>query len=118
VIAYEKNHGDAHILLANIYLLIHYDLFPERAFSKALLYAWAVINHWWQDMDSSQTKDKYIGNKLWDRIWDLVSNSKPLENGVAFENLCNLDEYCAYDEAIKIETLYQFYKNESETKID
>lgn len=39
-------HGDAHVLLANTFLLIHIDTFPNTSNSLPIKLATAVIQHW------------------------------------------------------------------------
>ena len=46
-IACNNHHGDNHVMLANIYLLLHNDYFPSNCIaSNYLAYSAAVIKHW------------------------------------------------------------------------
>lgn len=73
-----ERHGDAHVLLANTFYLLHIDINPEPTISLPLKLAASVIQHWNDEPMRQYPWTKNIDNGQ--KIYDMVSSAIVLAN--------------------------------------
>jgi hypothetical protein len=79
-ISVNDRHGDAHVLLANTFFLLHIDVFPGTSLSYPLIYAASIIQHWSDEPMRQYPWTKNIDNGR--RIYDMVSNGLTMTDSI------------------------------------